>query len=115
MREVAALHTRLVPGFVVATDMIAPRVRRATFASGTVLDERIVTVDDAAMRLVWSIVGEGVEHYNGATQVFAAAAGARVVWTADVLPDALAEQFAPLMTAGMATMKEHLEGSLAGA
>ena len=37
--------------------------------------------------------------------------GALVAWTADVLPAALAERFSPMMAAGLATMKAHLEKS----
>jgi hypothetical protein len=32
-----------------------------------------------------------------------------VTWTADVLPADLAKTFSPLMAAGLATMKKHLE------
>lgn len=110
VRDVAALHTRLVPGFVVATLMVedAPTpTRRVTFADGTVLDEVIVDTDDERRRLVWSI--KGVEHHNGVMTVFDAEGGALVTWTADVLPAGVAESFSPLMAAGLATMKRHLE------
>ena len=110
VRDVAALHTRLVPGFVIATLMVedAPTpTRRVTFADGTVLDEVIVDTDDERRRLVWSI--KGVEHHNGTMSVLDAPGGALVTWTADVLPAELAEQFSPLMAAGLATMKRHLE------
>lgn len=110
-RDVGALHTRLVPGFVVSTEMLADidtPTRRVTFATGAVLDERIVTIDDTRRRLVWSIAS--VEHHNGALQVFDDEGGARVVWIADVLPAPLAEQFSPLMARGLQAMKAHLEG-----
>ena len=111
VRDYGALHTRLMPGFVIATAVSGdPPVRRVEFVSGAVLDETIVTVDDTAMRLVWAIHGDGIDHHNGAVDVSAADAGCRVVWTADVLPHALADIFAPLMAAGLATMKTHLEG-----
>jgi hypothetical protein len=38
VRDIGALHTRLVPGFVVATEII-PAGRRVTFANGVVIDE----------------------------------------------------------------------------
>lgn len=110
VRDVGALHTRLVPGFVVATTMLPNEpvpVRRVTFATGTVLDEVIVTNDDARRRLVWTI--RGLDHHNGAIEVQAVEDGARVTWTADVLPAALAERFAPLMAAGLTRMKAVLE------
>lgn len=107
--DYGALHTRLVPGFVVATTVEAtPPVRVVTFASGAVLRERIVSCDHARRRLVWAIDDASVAHHNGAVEVFSHAAGSRVVWIADVLPDALADQFQPLMAAGLATMAQHL-------
>lgn len=112
VRDYGALHTRLVPGFVVATEVLADReapVRVVTFANGAVLRETIVSVDDARRRLVWAIRGEGVDHHNGAMMVEAVGQGCRVTWTADVLPDALVSAFEPLMRQGMATMKATLE------
>lgn len=113
-RDVGALHTRLVPGFVTHTELLPGEgvlVRRVTFASGVVLDEVVVDVNDAERRLVWSILADGVRHHNGALQVRDAAAGAAVVeWRADVLPHALADRFGPLMEQGLACMKRTLEG-----
>lgn len=110
VRDVGALHTRLVPGFVASTEMLADvavPTRRVTFANGVVADEAIVAIDDVRRRLVWKIIG--VDHHNGALQLFADGAGTRVAWTADVLPDELKERFSPLMAMGLATMKRHLE------
>ena len=110
VRDVAALHTRLVPGFVTDTAMLPDEpvpVRRVTFASGAVVDEVIVTNDDERRRLVWTI--RDVEHHNGVLDVEEQGAGARVRWTADVLPAALADRFDPQMAAGLRRMKEVLE------
>ena len=111
VRDVGALHTRLVPGFVTHTVLeTEPLARRVTFASGQVLREVIVSSDDTARRLVWAIVGGSVEHHNGALQVFDGDdGGSRVVWTADVLPDALADTFGQLMAQGLSIMRTHLE------
>jgi len=112
VRDIGALHTRLAPGVVLNTELVAnadPPVRHVTFANGTILRETIVAIDDERKRLVWAIDGSPVEHHNGALQVFEVAGGARVVWTADVLPHGLAEAFQPLMEAGLAAMKRHLE------
>ena len=110
VRDVAALHTRLVPGFVSMTEMVKDEktaTRRVTFANGVVVDEVIVDCDDQRRRLVWSI--KGVEHHNGVMTVAFAEGGSRVTWTADVLPAELAERFAPSMGAGLAAMKANLE------
>ena len=112
VRDYGALATRLVPGFVTRTELVpgaSPPVRIVTFASGAVLPETIVAVDEGARRLVWTITADGVVHHNGALQVHEDGAGrCRAVWTADVLPDALAEAWGPLMAAGLARMAEHL-------
>jgi len=111
-RDVGRLHDRLVPGFVIATEMLpgegAP-IRRVTFANGRVVDETIVSIDDAARRVVWTI--KEFEHHNGALTVAAAPGGTHVAWIADLLPDALAEQVSPAMAHGSAMMKAHFEGS----
>ena len=70
IRDVGALHTRLVPGFVVDT-RLEPGARVVTFANGMVIKEPIVTIDDEARRLVWSAEGGPLTHYNASVQVFA--------------------------------------------
>lgn len=116
-RDVGALHTRLVPGFVRHTEMIEgaePPTRVVTFVDGRVLTEAIVSVGDDERRLVWAIQGEPARHHNGALQVIPEpGGGCRAVWTADVLPDALAEAFGPLMQRGLAAMKQTLEAAAA--
>jgi hypothetical protein len=113
-RAVDRLHDLLVPGFVTATEMLggegAP-VRRVTFGNGHVVDEAIVSIDDARRRLVWTV--RQFEHHNGVLTVTEAEGGARVNWTADLLPDALAETVSPMMAQGLAIMKAHLEGNTA--
>jgi hypothetical protein len=112
-RDVGALHTRLVPGFVTGTTMkpdADPPVRVVTFANGNVLDEVIVDCDDTQRRLVWAAQSEHIRHHNGAFQVFPIDADAcRAVWIADILPHALAEVYAPAMAAGLQAMKAHFE------
>jgi hypothetical protein len=109
IRDIGALHTRLVPGFVTDTKLEG-RVRIVTFGNGMVIREPIVTIDDAAKRLVWSAEGRVTTHYNAAVEVFATGDGAtRVVWTADFLPDKAAETIAGAIEAGMAVMKKTLD------
>ena len=54
VRDVGALHTRLVPGFVVDT-RLEPDARVVTFGNGMVVRELIVDLDDRARRLAWSV------------------------------------------------------------
>jgi carbon monoxide dehydrogenase subunit G len=108
VRDVGALHVRLVPGFAVDTRMDGD-ARIVTFGNGAVAREVIVAVDDDERRLVWSIVGGRFTHHNGAVQVLEEPGGARVVWIADLLPHALAAEIAPMMERGLAVMKQTLE------
>jgi len=87
IRDVGAVHERLVPGLVTDVALDAD-VRTVTFADGTTLRERIVTVDDALRRLVYASIGGTSLHHNASMQVFAEpAGGSRIVWTTDILPD----------------------------
>jgi hypothetical protein len=111
VRDVGALHTRLVPGFVVDC-RLEEGARVVTFANGLVARELIVDIDDAACRLVWSVVEGRPIHHNGSLQVFAEQAGrSRVVWVADILPHDLAGPIGGMMDHGMHAMKQTLEGA----
>ena len=109
IRDIGALHTRLVPGFVVGT-RLEPGVRVVTFGNGMVVREPIVAIDDNARRLVWSAEGGRTTHYNASIQVFAEGEGkTRVVWIADFLPDAVAGDISAAMNIGAAVMKKTLD------
>ena len=109
IRDIGALHTRLVPGFVTAT-RLEPGARVVTFANGMVIREPIITLDDTGMRLVWSAEGGRSTHYNAAAQVIAEPDGtARVIWTADFLPKEIAPEIDAAMSAGAAVMKRTLD------
>lgn len=110
IRDIGALHTRLVPGFVVDTRLEqGGRARVVTFGNGMVIKEPIVTVDDDGRRLVWGAEGGPLTHYNGAVQVFVEGAGSRVVWTADFLPHEATGTVGPMIEQGMAVMKKTLD------
>jgi hypothetical protein len=109
VRDVGALHTRLVPGFVTDTKLEA-RARVVTFANGVTLHEPIVTIDNEARRLVWTHEGGRAKHYNGALQVSALPDGSTsVTWTADFLPDDIHGYFSQAIAAGMAAMRRTLD------
>jgi len=111
IRDVGALHTRLVPGFVVNTELI-PGGRRVTFSSGRTVEEPILSCSDSLRRLVWTVRAENFpfSHYNASVQVHArAAGGTRVEWTADFLPDSAAAILDGLMTAGATAMTRALQ------
>lgn len=111
IRDIGALHTRLVPGFVVKTQLV-PGGRRVTFANGRTVEEPIVSSSDSLRRLVWTAKADDLPftHYNGCVQVHArAAGGSRVEWTADYLPDSAAAILEPMMTAGATAMTHALQ------
>jgi Polyketide cyclase / dehydrase and lipid transport len=109
IRDIGALHTRLVPGFVADTKL-EPGARVVTFANGVTLREPIVTLDDEARRLVWTHDGGRARHYNGALQVSELGDGmTSVVWTADFLPDDIGGYMSKAIEAGMAAMQRTLD------
>jgi hypothetical protein len=97
LRDIGALHTRLVPCFVVDTKL-EPGARVVTFADGRMVSEHIEAIDDDARHLVWTATGERLEHHNASAQVIEALNGqARIVWIADPLPDSLAGSIGQMM------------------
>ncbi|HSU68326.1 MAG TPA: SRPBCC family protein [Tepidisphaeraceae bacterium] len=107
-RDVGALHTRLVPGFVVDT-RLENDGRTVTFGNGMVVRELIISVDDQRRRLAWTAVGGRTTHYNAVLQLFADGSGTRVVWTIDLLPDEMATPIAVMQESGLAAMKATFE------
>jgi len=113
IRDVGAVHERLAPGFVVDT-RLEEGARIVTFGNGVVARELIVDVDEAARRLVWSVVGGRMTHHNASLQVFTEGAKSRVVWIADLLPNEVAPYIAGMIDQGMAVMKKTMEAQAAG-
>ena len=108
VRDIGALHTRLVPGFVLNTEL-EPGARVVTFANGRVVRERIVSIDDGTRRIVWSATGDLLTHHNGAAQVTEDSSGStRIVWITDLLPDTAATMIDQMMDQGMAAMQTAL-------
>ena len=109
VRDIGALHTRLVPGFVVDTKL-EPGARVVTFVNGVTLREPIVSLDDDVRRLVWTHEGGRARHYNGALEVSELPDGlTSVVWTADFLPDDIHAYLSQAIDAGMAAMQRALD------
>ncbi|HJV59688.1 MAG TPA: SRPBCC family protein [Albitalea sp.] len=113
LRDVGALHTRLVAGFV--TDCrLEGDSRIVTFANGMSVRELIVDVGDEDKRVAWSAVGGRLTHHNASAQVFPVTADScRVVWVADLLPNEMAPAIAGMIEQGLAAMKRTLESASA--
>lgn len=113
LRDVGALHTRLAPGFVTETKMDGS-ARIVTFGNGQVAREEIVSVDDGLRRVAWAILDAPFRHYSGVAWVEPEVGGARFIWTADLLPDDMADKVEALMNAGIQVIKKTLERSPGG-
>ena len=108
LRDVGALHTRVVPGFVVDT-RLEEGARIVTFGNGMVARELIVDVDDEARRVVWAVVGGRFTHHNASVQVFPDGAGSRLAWIADLLPNEIAGDIRAMIEQAASVMKPTLE------
>jgi carbon monoxide dehydrogenase subunit G len=114
IRDVGAIHKRLVPGFVVDCRLEGDS-RIVTFANGLVARELIVNIDDERCRHSWSARGGPLTHHNASIQVFSDGRDkCRVVWIADLLPNEVAEAIGEMIQHGLNTMKQTLESSAAG-
>jgi len=110
VRDVGALHHRLVPGFVVDT-RLEEGARIVTFGNGMVVRELIVDLDDESRRLAWSARGGRLTHHNASVQVFAdGTRRCRLVWIADLLPNELAGEIRAMIDQAAAVMKKTLDG-----
>ena len=110
MRDIGALHTRLVPGFVTNT-RVEGDTRIVTFANGMVIREPILSIDDRRCRLAWGAEDGPFTHYNAVVEVLGDSAGSRVVWTTDLLPHELESTVAAMQDQALAAMKATLEAA----
>jgi len=106
-KDVGAVHTRLARGFVTDCRMDGAD-RIVTFVNGLVAREVIVDLDDRARRLVYSARSERLQHHNASFTLSRGANGTRIVWVADLLPDAMAQPIGAMMEQGAAAMKKTL-------
>jgi len=111
IRDVGAIHKRLVPGFV--TDCkLEGDWRTVTFMNGMVVRELIVSVDDNTYRHSWAAQSELLTHYNASVQVFSDDDNTcRVVWIADLMPHEAAPTIGQMIEQGLTTMKQTLENA----
>lgn len=108
IRDVGAIHKRLVPGFVVDCKL-EDDARVVTFANGMVARELIVSVDDETRRHSWSARTDNLIHHNASAQVFPAGPDrCRVVWIADLLPNEVAPAIGEMIQHALETMRKTL-------
>lgn len=103
--------SRMAPGLVVDTEANGDS-RTVTFADGTVVEEKRVSVDDDVRRIAYSVVSGTVapQHDNAVMQIVAEdERRCRMVWTRDVLPDELAEPMGKVMAHCLDVVKKTLD------
>lgn len=111
LRDVGNLHTRLVRGFVVDCRFDG-ETRFITFANGMTTAERIVSVSEALMRVSWSARSERLAHHNASAQVVPLTPSTcRVIWSVDVLPDAMAPAIEAMVQTGLQAIRSTLESA----
>ncbi|MFD7080029.1 SRPBCC family protein [Streptomyces sp. NPDC059918] len=111
VRDFAAVHQALAPGFVTDTHVEGDR-RIVTFAGGAVAHERLVSLDEDARRVAYTVVGGSLtpEHHHASMQVFAVEPSRCLfVWIVDVLPQEIAGPLAGMVEAGARVIKETLD------
>jgi hypothetical protein len=106
VRDFGALHTRLVPGFVLDTKLDGD-VRIVSFANGTTAREQLVDCDDARRRLVYAIASERFTQHSASVQIIAdGETRCRMLWTADMLPHEIASYVSGQMDKGAAAVQQ---------
>ncbi|MFC4532835.1 SRPBCC family protein [Sphaerisporangium dianthi] len=115
LRDVGAVHERLLPGRVAGTRIEGDQ-RFLTFPDGHVVRELIVAIDDDARRLAYSVV-EGsrpsIEHHHASFEVRPEGDQAgRLIWITDVLPHSLAAETRIRIHRGAEEMKRAIEAAV---
>ena len=106
VRDYGAVHQRVAPGFVTDCKLDGDS-RIVSFANGNVAQERLVTIDEARMRLVYAVVSPRLKQHSASVQVFAEGdTRCRVVWIADVLPDEIGPYIDSQMDLGALAMQK---------
>jgi hypothetical protein len=112
LRDFGGVQHRLVPGFVVGTELDGPDARILTFFNGAVAREELVGIDDDARRLAYTVVEGPIEttHHNASAQVLEGGDGrSRFVWITDALPESAAPVIGELMERGIEVIRTTLE------
>lgn len=100
LSDLANTHA-LFPGVLTACTLDGD-VRTVTFADGTVIRERIVTLDHDAMRLAYGVL-DRFQHHAASMEIVPVNNGqCRFVWISDVLPDTAIDRVVGLMRLGTA-------------
>jgi len=113
LRDFGALHTKVAPGFILDT-VVEGDIRTVTFDGGLVMRERLIAIDDAHRRIVYSILAEMFEHHSASNMIVPEGEGrCRFVWIVDFLPDDPKARIEAMMNAGADAIKAAMEKAAA--
>ncbi|MDV3129267.1 SRPBCC family protein [Mycobacterium sp. 21AC1] len=101
----------MAPGHVVSSQA-AGDDRVVTFADGFVARERLITRDDEARRIAYSLIGDTFrpDHDNAVMHVVPDGPGrCRFIWSRDVLPDEAAPSLRTAMQSAIPIITRTLE------
>ena len=111
VRDFSQVHRKVAPGFLTKLEMDKGD-RVLNFFNGMVARERLVTLDDQAMRLVYAVFEGRPTHYNGSVEIVADGDDrCRLIWTIDLLPNELGPTVAGMMDHAAPFMKKTLEAA----
>jgi hypothetical protein len=113
LRDFHAVHERLVPGFVLASEPVDDVTRLVTFFNGAKAREVLVGVDEKVRRLCYTVVEGPLQctHHNASAQVLTdptSADRSHFVWITDVLPDDRALSIGEMMQRGIEVIERTL-------
>ena len=111
IRDVGAIHKRLVPGFVVDCELEGEWRTVSLQMAWSYGNSSSLSMKKTAAH-AWSARGAPLTHHNASVQVFPDSdEKCRVVWIADLMPDEVAEAIAEMIEQGLSRMKQTLEAS----
>jgi hypothetical protein len=111
IRDVGAVHERLLPVRVAATRLEGDQ-RVLTYPDGREVREVILDVDDERMRLAYSVLGGdslGLTYHHASFQVVPEGTDlCRLVWVTDLLPHHLVDAVRARVVVGAAEMRSNI-------
>lgn len=108
LRDVAAAD-KAFPGVLTGARMEGDGVRVVTFANGSVIRERVVTIDDERRRIAYGVIGGRFSHHSASMQIVSEAGCDRFVWVSDFLPDDLSPMVSALLDQGAEAFRRVVE------
>ena len=108
LRDVGSAD-KAFPGVLVAAHLDGD-IRSVTFASGVVVRERIVAIDDDRRRIAYAVIEGRFSHHSASMQILPdGPSRCRFIWISDVLPNESAALVRSLAEAGTAAFKRTVE------